>query len=97
MKNSIPVKKKRLIFREDAKELIRLAHQKDKERSSKVVYLDFSNVDFLSRSFVDEFLNCISELERAGVKVYFLNLRLELREFIVRVKKMKSKIQKTLL
>ncbi len=90
MKNSIPVKKKRLIFREDAKKLVQFAHQ-------KVVYLDFSNVDFFSRSFVDEFLNCISELERAGVKVHFLNLRPALREFIVRVKKMKSKIRKTLL
>jgi len=97
MKNSIQTKKKRLIFRDDAKRLIRLVRQKVKEEKLKVAYLDFSSVDFMSRSFVDEFLNGLSDLEKVNVKVQFLNLQTALQEFILRVKNVKSKIRKTIL
>ncbi len=97
MKDFILIKKKRLFFRDDARKLIQLICQKAKKNNSKAIYLDFSGVDFFSRSFIDEFLNGINKIERAGVKVRFLNLRPVLQEFIARVKKMKSKIRKTLL
>lgn len=96
MKNFIPIKKKRLLFRDQARELAQLIHQKIKAKRLKAVYLDFACVDFISRSFIDEFLNGINELEKKGAKVEFLNLRPVLQEFIAKVKKVKSKIRKTL-
>lgn len=96
MKNFIQIKKKRLIFRHQARELTQIIHQKIKTKNLKAVNLDFSGVDFISRSFVDEFLNGLNELEKKGAKVKFFNLRPVLQKFIVRVKKVKNKIRKTL-
>lgn len=96
MKNYIQVKKKYLFFREDAKNLIKSIYKKNKENKPKIILLDFSCVDFMSRSFIDEFLNILGELRREGIEVRITSLRAGLRDFISRVKKTKNRIQNIL-
>ncbi len=88
--------KRVLVFREDAQKLIHLIYQKAEEKDLKIVYLDFFDIDFLSRSFIDEFLNGLNELKKRDIKIQFLNLQPSLRDFITQVKKTKRKIQKSL-
>ncbi|NCO24942.1 DUF4325 domain-containing protein [Candidatus Parcubacteria bacterium] len=82
MKNFIPIKKRFLIFRDEAKEIEKMS----KKISRDNVYLDFSNVDFLSRSFADELLNIIKE--KKGIKI--VNLKPHLEKFFNIVTKTKQ-------
>ena len=97
MKNYIQVKKKYLFFREDAKNLLKSIYKKIKENKLKVISLDFSCVDFMSRSFIDEFLNILNELKREGVEVRIICLKAVLKDFTSRVKKTRDRIQNMLL
>jgi hypothetical protein len=47
----IELTKKALVFRDDARKLIKLLKKNFKK--SKIIYLDLSKVEFLSRSFID--------------------------------------------
>ncbi|MBT9151323.1 MAG: hypothetical protein DDT40_01514 [candidate division WS2 bacterium] len=88
MKNFIPIKKRFLIFRDEAKEIEKMS----KKISRDNVYLDFSNVDFLSRSFADELLNIIEEKKRIKI----VNLKPHLEKFFKIVTKTKEKTKKPL-
>jgi anti-anti-sigma regulatory factor len=55
----IELTKKALVFRDDARELIKLL--KKNLKKSKIIYLDLSTVEFLSRSFIDELLNFLTK------------------------------------
>jgi len=88
MKNFIPIKKRFLIFRDEAKEIEKMS----KKISRDNVYLDFSNVDFLSRSFADELLNIIKE--KKGIKI--VNLKPHLEKFFNIVTKTKQKTKKAI-
>jgi len=88
MKNLVPIKKRFLIFRDEAKEIEKMT----KKRSRDNVYLDFSNVDFLSRSFADELLNIIEEKRRIKI----VNLKPRLEKFFKIVTKTKQKTKKAL-
>jgi len=87
MKNEILIQKKYLIFREEAKKLV----LKIKKTNQKKVFLNFSKVIFMSRSFVDELLN---QLKDSKKEVIFKELKPSLSEFISKIKKTKSQIQK---
>jgi len=89
MENKILIKKKCLIFREDAK---RIARRIKKDKCKKIL-VDFSKVVFMSRSFIDELLN---QVENQNKEVKFLNLTPSLNKFIPKVRQTKNKIQKIL-
>jgi anti-anti-sigma regulatory factor len=93
MEDYIQIKKKYLFFREDAKNLTKSIIKKSKKNKLKNIFLDFSSVDFMSRSFVDEFLNSIQELNRKNIKTQSIHLRPDLHKFINCVAATKSKIQ----
>ena len=80
MKNEILIQKKYLIFREEAKKLV----LKIKKTNQKKVFLNFSKVIFMSRSFVDELLNQLRESKK---EVIFKELKPSLSEFISKIKK----------
>lgn len=96
MKNYIQIKRRYLFFREDAKNLGEYIYRKNKGNESRIIFLDFSCVDFMSRSFIDEFLNVLNELKMKGIKVRLTHLKSDLMEFISHVKKTKNIIQNTL-
>ena len=85
MKNLVPIKKRFLIFRDEAKKI-------SKRVPSQDVYLDFSKVDFISRSFADELLNIIEEKRRIKI----VNLKPRLEKFFEIVKTTKQKAKKTI-
>lgn len=84
-KAKIKIKKNFLIFREEAKELEKISQQKLKKFDS--VNLDFSNVEFISRSFLDELLNVLAKEKEIQVS----NLQPNLKKFFNKVKKTKDK------
>jgi|FaiFalDrversion2_1042247.scaffolds.fasta_scaffold14499_1 hypothetical protein len=83
----IELTKKALVFRDDARELIKLL--KKNLKKSKIIYLDLSKVEFLSRSFIDELLNFLTKEKK--VKVIISNT--SLREFFNKVKGTKTNIK----
>jgi anti-anti-sigma regulatory factor len=83
----IELTKKALVFRDDARELIKLL--KKNLKKSKIIYLDLSKVEFLSRSFIDELLNFLKKEKK--VKVMIRNT--SLRRFFNKVKGTKTKIK----
>jgi len=89
MKNKILIKKKYLIFREDARKLA----QRIKKSSSEKISVDFSETIFMSRSFVDELLN---QIEKQKKDIKFLSLNPSLARLIPKVKQTKDRIQKIL-
>jgi anti-anti-sigma regulatory factor len=80
----IELTKKALVFRDDARELIKLL--KKNLKKSKIIYLDLSKVEFLSRSFIDELLNFLTKEKK--VKVMIRNT--SLRKFFNKVKETKK-------
>jgi len=56
------------------------------------VYLDFSNVDFFSRSFADELLNIIEKKKRIKI----INLNPHLKKIFKIVAKTKQKTKKSI-
>lgn len=84
----IKIKKKFLIFREEAKKIERISREKLKNFDS--VLLDFSKVEFVSRSFIDELLNIMAKEKRIKI----LNLTFLLKKLFNKIKKTKQEIQK---
>jgi len=56
-------------------------------KNSDSIALDFSGVDFMSRSFIDELLNVIGER-----KAKIINLKPSLKKFLNKVKKTREAI-----
>jgi anti-anti-sigma regulatory factor len=83
----IELSKKALVFRDDARKLIKLL--KKNLKKSKMIYLDLSKVEFLSRSFIDELLIFLKKEKK--VKVIIRNT--SLRRFFNKVKGTKTKIK----
>lgn len=96
MENQIKIKKKYLVFRDDARKIMPSTPKRFPRNGLKSAIFDFSQADFFSRSFADEFLNRTGELEKTGVKIKIRNLKPNLRQFIAAVKETKNKIKKTL-
>lgn len=81
----IEIKKKFLIFRDEAKDLKKIA-KKEMKRSNTISF-DFSNVKFFSRSFTDELLNILANQERIKI----VNLSPHLKKFLKIIKTTKFK------
>jgi len=74
----ILIEKKNLLFREEAKRLVR-------KIKSKNAILDFAKVEFISRAFADEFLDLIS---KKSVKIK--NIKPNLKKLFSIVRKQKN-------
>lgn len=96
MENYVQIKKRHLLFREDARNLAESIYKKAAENKAGVIFLDFSCVDFMSRGFVDELLNVLDELKKNNIEVKPIYLKTVLRGFLSLVKKKKNKIQRAL-
>lgn len=96
MGNSIQIEidKKHLIFRDDAKTLCKTIQRAIKISSSKSIILDFSKVDFVSRSFIDDFLNRMYKFKKEKIEVTCINLNPSHRAFMNRIKNVKKNIRK---
>ncbi len=81
----IKIKKKFLIFREEAQKMEKISKKELKHSNS--VCFDFSEVSFVSRSFVDELLNILAKEKRIKI----VNLKPNLNKFLNIVKKTKRK------
>lgn len=94
MKNSIHLTKKHLIFRTDVQKLFRHVSRRIKQDNTRSIVVDFSSVDFFSRSFLDEFLNGLNKFKQKGVTIQLKNIKPPLKIFLNRVHKTKKSIQK---
>lgn len=91
----IKIKKRYLIFREEAKKIFKPL---TKRLKPEPIYLDFSEVKFISRSFTDELLNFLSWLKarKAKVNVRIFNLKPNLKKMVKLVKKSKERTKREL-
>lgn len=85
--NTIYIEEKYLPFRDNAKRIL------SKKRLNRLCYLDFSNVEFMSRGFIDELLNNIELLQKKKITVKMKNLKPDLKYFINKVKLTKKRIK----
>ena len=84
----IRITKNFLIFREEAKKLEKIS--KATLEKFDLVYLGFSKVEFISRSFLDELLNIMAKEKRIKI----VNLKPHLAKFFRIVKDTKQKTKK---
>lgn len=94
MKNVIKIEKKHLIFREDARKILRRARKEYADKGARSFALDFSQVEFMSRSFTDELLNELHTIEGGGRKVTFVKLNPTLQNFMRNIDRKKQVIKK---
>ena len=94
MKKNIKIQKKYLIFREEAKKLKKILNQELKKSGSKSIFLDFDNVNFISRSFADQFLELLISYKAEHINIKLINLKPSIEKIIKLVKKRKEKIKK---
>ncbi len=90
-KNILKISKKYLVFREEAKDISDKIQNKAKKE--KTLYLDFREVSFFSRSFIDELLNVINDLRDKKIAVRVINLKPQLEKFLQTVDKRKKEIK----
>lgn len=90
----ITIKKKYLIFREDARKISAIIQNKSKKEKNKTFCLDFSKTSFFSRSFIDEFLNIVKDFKEKKLIIKTINLKPQLERFLKRVEEKKQKIKK---
>lgn len=89
MTNIRKIEKKYLVFRDQARAIF----NQISDDNQKIVILDFAQVVFFSRSFLDELLNIIEELKKQKKFVRIINLKSELKTFYNQVAKTKAKIK----
>lgn len=94
MKNIFRIKEQYLIFRDQAKYLKNSLFKKMKESRNKKIFLDFSRVIFMSRSFADELLNLVENFALENKKIKLINLPLAVEKLLNVVKKTKKRIEK---
>ena len=94
MKKIIKIQKKYLVFREEAKKLKKILNQELKKSDAKSIFLDFDNVNFISRSFTDQFLELLVSYKAKHINIKLINLKPSIEKIIKLVKKRKEKIKK---
>jgi len=92
--SSIRINKKYLVFRQDAEKISNIIEKKAKNQRSKDFCLDFSEVRFFSRSFVDELLNVIDNCKKKKIAIRPINLDVNLKKLLNKVKERKKEIKK---
>lgn len=90
----LKVPKRYLMFRENAQYLRDIIRKQVKNEKIKILALDFSEVRFFSRSFIDEFLNILEDFKKNKLKIKIVNLAPKLEKFLWQIKKRKEKIRK---
>lgn len=88
---TIHINKKVVSFREDAINI-----KSESLKNSSDIYIDFSDVYFISRAFTDELLNVIEEIKKEGKKIHLLKMNSNLKKMIQLVKNGRKKIKKEL-
>lgn len=94
MKNTIKIQGRYLIFRDQAFSLKQILEKKFKISRENEIYLDFSKVIFISRSFADELLNILSEFTLNKKYIRIIGQTPAVKIFLNIVKRTKEKIQK---
>ncbi len=89
MEKIVKINKKLLTFRDQAQALAKTARATNLSNLT----FDFTNVEFISRSFMDEFLNIQETLSEKYKNVKIESLKPELRQFMAQVQKSKAKIR----
>jgi len=97
MKSIVKIPKRYLIFRDQACELKCALEKKFKENQTNEIYLDFSKVIFISRSFADELLNILSEFALSKKYIKIIGQMSAVKIFLNTIKKKKEKIQEEIL
>ena len=85
MKEIITINTKLLAFRDQAKSLAKAAGQ----QKSPVLAFNFARVEFMSRSFADEFLNVLTDLKARKKTVALNALKPELRHFLTSIQQVR--------
>lgn len=96
MKNIFTIKEQCLIFREQVRHLRNLLLKKMKKSGDNELFLDLSRVLFMSRSFADELINLIENLDLQNKKIKLINQSLAIEQLLNTVKNTKKKIKKEL-
>ena len=96
MKTIIKIQERYLIFRDQAERLKNILEKKIKTSQANEVYLDFSKVVFVSRSFADELLNILFKFTLNKKYIKIINQTATVKILFSTVKKTKEKIQKEL-
>jgi len=89
----IKFEKKYLISRNDAK----ILKEEIATSTEKIVILDFSNVIFCSRSFIDELISLIEELKQKKISVKLYGLNDSLQKLFKIVSHQRKEIQKEII
>ena len=89
----IKIEKSLLAFRPDALQIKELIEQKSKDRPGQEISIDFSLVNFISRSFADEILKALQALENNGLKITLVGLAEEPGKLLEIVRNSRAKIK----
>lgn len=89
MTAKIKIEKNFLVLRDEIKDILR----KISQANSSQIVIDFTRVEFISRSFADELLNLVAELENKGMQVKLSRLNPNLRKMLQIVKNTKKEIK----
>ena len=92
--NIIKIEKKYVVFRHEARDISKAIQKRAEQENIKTIYLNFLNVTFFSRSFLDELLNIINFLQKKKLIIKITKLKPELKKFLSQVKKRKQEIRK---
>ncbi|MFH1713033.1 MAG: hypothetical protein ABH896_02490 [Candidatus Jacksonbacteria bacterium] len=95
-KVTIQVKKNYLISRRECKTLKSLVLAQNKTAKNSRVIFDFLEVKFISRSFADEFLNLLTDLDFQGIKIRLAHVSPKIKPLFALVKKRRDRIKKEL-
>lgn len=87
------VEKKYLVFRNEARVILKVAKRKSTQNKLPNITIDFSEADFMSRSFIDELLNAIGELKQEKFDVRIINIKPNLAKLIKKIKETKERIK----
>lgn len=93
-KAAVQIKKNYLIFRREVKTLKNLILAQSRAGKKCQVVLDFLEVKFISRSFADEFLNLLADLESKNIKTKFAHLSPKIKPLLAAVCRRRSWIKK---
>ncbi len=93
MEKKIEISEKYLIFRSQARDLRVLILQEFVDSKNFRITLNFSNVNFISRSFADELLNFLSDFQEQKIAVKLKSLNPAVSNMLNIVENQKAKMR----
>lgn len=88
------IKKKYLVFREDAKKLARASASHMRRQGVPRLSWDFSSTHFISRSFADELLSVLEHIQKEHKRIRVVGLKPKLQKLIKLVRQTRQKVKK---